>query len=628
MTASAMGPRIMMLKKTGDFKAGFAAAAFLAFAVFSGVVFWADIEAAVDRSEAAVGEQILYSITVKGETAARPELGDLSGFKVRSGGVSQSFSFINGAASSETSYSYILVPLKEGEFTIGPAEVKNGTGTIRSNSVIVKVHAAGAVSLPPKRKPSEQEDTAADLSKLVFVKMELNKNRAYVSEQLILTVKFYLSGGTRVSDIRYTLPDLSAFAVQDIGRETQGREIIEGVAYDVVQVKKALYPLKEGRIELAPCVFGCSVLLKRQGSRRGAVQDPFSFDSFFDDSFFGAGGSLYPIEAKSEPFPLDVRPLPAQASGLPVGSFSMDASVNESRVRAGDPVKVTTIFEGSGNMKAIREPRISIIGSVKDYPSESKIELLDFSGVLKGRAVFEKIIVPQEAGPLVIDEIEAAVFDPGREEVIILKKGPFKIEVTPAPREKVERFGPAQSETRYEQPFDKEQQARKPHEIRYIKLTMERRSCLGVGEGAGIRFLLACIVFLFAAPFCAKVWKSVKYGFIDSPFRKERKKQSRELNGCLSGMKKALREKNSIEFYSQGVKALRLAVSLNTKEPAGTSIELLQALRKANVSSDTISGVEKFLASADAVSFGAGGSPVLLPSGDYQAVIRAIKAIN
>src|SRR3546814_8977891 len=99
----------------------------LSFVLVCATVSFADdvtFTASVTQNQVATGErfQIEFVVNSNGNGFVAP---DLSNFRILSGpNQSSSMSWINGAMSAKVSYSFILMAVEVGEFTFGPASIR------------------------------------------------------------------------------------------------------------------------------------------------------------------------------------------------------------------------------------------------------------------------------------------------------------------------------------------------------------------------------------------------------------------------------------------------------------------------------------------------------------------------
>jgi len=128
----------------------------------------------VDKTRISLNEEIELTLTVTGtQDVGEPELPDLDGFKVLSQGSSSRFSFVNGKMSVNKSYTYILMPLKLGKLTIGPAKIRLGGKILETNPIEIEVVQSASSSTstptPTPQNPSGmfpwQKDITTQLSR-------------------------------------------------------------------------------------------------------------------------------------------------------------------------------------------------------------------------------------------------------------------------------------------------------------------------------------------------------------------------------------------------------------------------------------------------------------------------------
>ena len=172
----------------------------------------------VDRTQVTMGEQFEISFTMEGTAAAKnfrpPAFTD---FLPLSGpNQSTNMQFINGAMSSSVAYSYVLQPRAEGKFTIGPASIEYNGKELKTLPITITVSKASARSKPqPGRQRSESQDIGQQIGDNLFLKVALDKSRAYQGEQITATYKIY----TAVNVVNYNfskVPSLTGFWSEDL----------------------------------------------------------------------------------------------------------------------------------------------------------------------------------------------------------------------------------------------------------------------------------------------------------------------------------------------------------------------------------------------------------------------------
>src|SRR5213592_966676 len=124
------------------------------------------VTAVLSNSEATVGETVELQIKVTGPGDARPpEEIVIDGLEIHSTGTSRQFEIHNFSTSSSVTYSYTILPLRAGRFTIPPQTVRAGGKILRTPELALNV--ADAPGRPttarPGRSTPSQSTNASDL---------------------------------------------------------------------------------------------------------------------------------------------------------------------------------------------------------------------------------------------------------------------------------------------------------------------------------------------------------------------------------------------------------------------------------------------------------------------------------
>ena len=182
---------------------------------------------------------------------------------------SSSFQMINGRTTQSVSFSYIYVlrAKAEGTFTIRPASINVNGKVFQSNSLEIQVVKGQQGQAAPQggsqqgqqnQQSQQQENVSADISKDdLFVKVDITRNNVFKGEQIIATVKLYVSPNVPVrgfNDVK--LPSYEGFWTQDIEVPNQisfAREVYDNKIYQVGVMKKTiLFPQQTGTIKIDP----------------------------------------------------------------------------------------------------------------------------------------------------------------------------------------------------------------------------------------------------------------------------------------------------------------------------------------------------------------------------------------
>ncbi|NIQ00420.1 MAG: hypothetical protein GWM98_08285, partial [Nitrospinaceae bacterium] len=280
------------------------------------------------------------------------------------------------------------------------------------------------------RKPAE---TAPASQLPAFVETTVSDKNPYVHQQVIYTFRLFRQ--VEAKNFNLDMPvDSSRFLKKEMGDAKRYSRVINGIRYEVHELSVALFPLRPGRVELAPAILELDLLKPPQRGRRGG---PFSL--FFDDPFFGPGRQAVHKILRTEPQPLTIRPLPK--SGQPkdfanlVGQFEIDATLSKQEMEVGDSTTLTVTVSGTGSVKGVTIPLETLEERFKIYPDQPETR----HSVKKGRMVEEKTfrfaLVPLRQGRPTLPAVSISYFDPEKEDYLTQSTSPRELRVLPSSSE-------------------------------------------------------------------------------------------------------------------------------------------------------------------------------------------------
>jgi BatD DUF11 like domain len=357
---------------------------------------------------------------------------NFAGFMVLSGpNQSTSMQIINGAVSASISYSYYLQPKNIGKYTIGSASIKYKGDSFKSDPINIEV--VKGTSNPNNNQQQNNSNSSGvsneEIAHNVFVQATVDKQRAYMGEQVTVTYKLYtrLSIASQMSISK--LPQYPGFWAEELDTPNNisfSTETYNGKKFRVGLLKKvALFPTKTGELNITP--FELDVPVQVQKKRRSNNV----FDDFFNDPFFGVGETIN-YTAKSNSVKIDVQPLPQ--SDVPdsyngaVGSFSMNSQIDKKQTKTNEPVTLKISISGIGNISLLEMPEIKLPAGFEKY--EPKInQQIDRSGRISGKKSGEYLIVPRDAGKKEIPPVKFSYFDLNKKSYITLTSPAYDIDV-------------------------------------------------------------------------------------------------------------------------------------------------------------------------------------------------------
>ena len=390
------------------------------------------VTASVDSDSVGVQDQFEFSITVSGKDsgdAEAPRMQSLRNFRVVSGpSVSTQFQWVNGRTSSSKSFTYILIPEKEGQFTVDPVEVRVGDKVYKTQPLQVRVTSAPRTSPPRRQRPlnpldpfepfEAEESRGSEIgTEAVFVRAELDRSSVYPGQQVTLEYQVY----TRVGISRFQLresPPLSGFWVEDLEVEREPkpvRKVYNGREYLVFTVKKqALFPTNAGSLKIPSSIFAISA--ETSGG------------------FFGVFGRTETLFRKSQELSLAVKPLPV--TGRPpefsnaVGSFHLSTGIDKKQAATGEAVALQVKLEGKGNLKMIPDIPVPSLPDFTVYSSKRADAVRPSAdGQVRGNKTWEYVIVPKSPGQHTIPPLSFSFFDAEQEKYETATTSPITLTV-------------------------------------------------------------------------------------------------------------------------------------------------------------------------------------------------------
>ena len=386
--------------------------------------------ASVSSSTVGTGEvfQVTFSINTNAGAFNPPDFRD---FRIADGpNQSQSMEIINGNSSSSTAISYDLIPVKEGDFTIGPASIVVNGRKLTTAPIKIKVVKGRPVPQNTQAQPQTsapddgiKQANASDLSKLLFIKAVVDKTNVYLGEQINVTYRLY----TRVTidqNTAATPPELNGFWSEDIKRQSgqipMHIEEYKGVRYEVADVKKTiLFPERSGDLTVDP--FGMSFVVSVP------VQSSDPFDQFFQ----AQKQEVY--NAKSTPVTIHVKPLPeagkpANFTGA-VGNFNIESSVDKTELKSNDALNYKVKVTGSGNIKLLKTLNTSFPADFEKYDPKISDTVTENESGVSGSRFYNYLLIPRHQGEYTIDPLNFSYFNPATNRYVTVTAKGFHIKV-------------------------------------------------------------------------------------------------------------------------------------------------------------------------------------------------------
>jgi len=568
--------------------------------------------ATVDKRKVSLNSTLQVTFTLEnadGKNFRPPSFAD---FSVLSGpNQSTSMQFINGSMSRSVSYSYYLKPNKEGALTIEPATIIVGGRTISSNSITIEV-VKGTAQDQAEQQQNRGQDIYSQIRDNVFVKLSVNKKEVYQGEQVTATYKLYYRMTISNTSISKA-PSYTGFWSQelDIPENIQFTpEVYNGFQYNAAVIKKdALFPQRPGELEIDPMELQTIVRVKVR-----------SQPNFFFDDFFGTYQD-YPYKFSSNSVKIKVKPLPTAGTPMSfngaVGNYKMDVTLDKTQTKPDEPVALTIIVSGTGNIKMLDVPKINLPSDLEVYDPKTSEKISKRGDIISGSKTSEYLIIPRRAGQFKIPPVEFSYFDLSKQQYVVQQSPEYVINVegtvstsaTPAisgiTKEEVELLG---------------------EDIRYIKtggrLKKQDEFLFATWQFAGV---YAAPVLLFALLFAYKRREEKLSGNV--ALMKNRR-ANKEAAKRLKKAKQYLSQQNRKAFFDEISRAIwgYLGDKLNMDQASLSREQIQHALTQRNISPETIQRIFKTLDDAEMALFASSSDGEMNKSySDATAVIAQLE---
>lgn len=384
-------------------------------------------------SHVAVGEQFRLSYTVNTQDVSNFRVGDLpDAFEVLMGpsrSSQSSIQIINGhtSQSSSITFTYIVVAVKNGTFTIPAAHITADGNNISSGTLKITVSGQAQSGqqgggqhqqAAPGPRAAGTPISGSDL----FIKVSANKKRVHEQEPILLTYKVYTL--VDLTQLEGKMPELNGFHTQEVPLPQQKSfkiEQVNGRPYRTVTWSQyVMFPQITGKLKIPGITFNGIVV------QQNRAVDPF--EAFFN------GGSGY-VEVKKQiqapGIEIEVLPLPSRPANFSggVGQFNISARLENSEVKANDAVKLRVTVSGVGNLKLIKQPVVEFPKDFDRYDAKLTDKSRLTTNGVEGSMIYDFLAVPRHQGKFEIPPVEFTYYDTGSSSYKTVKTEAFTLNV-------------------------------------------------------------------------------------------------------------------------------------------------------------------------------------------------------
>ncbi|WP_408037272.1 BatD family protein [Tenacibaculum amylolyticum] len=357
------------------------------------------LTAKVSKNKLGINQRLRVEFAINKQGGDNFKPPNFKNFKIV-GGPSQSVSqsWVNGKATFSQSYSYIIKPLRKGEFNLPPASIQIDGKTLLSKPV--KIIVTEAVEVP--KNPNDPDYIAEQNIHLVA---EVSKSKPYVGEGIYVEYRLYFSNNVGIYDNAVTeSPQYNGFWNQEIKRDNGSQvktAMYNGEQYRYAVLHKALLiPTKSGKLTIDPMKMDIVVAV------------PTGRGDFFGNPITRQVRKEYTSAKKtiiSRELPLEGKP---ESFTGAVGDFSYDLIASKNVLKANESSQIKVSVKGKGNLKLFELPKIETPKELEVYQPERKEKVRITASGLSGSVTDNYTVVPEYKGKYKIPKTEFSYFNP------------------------------------------------------------------------------------------------------------------------------------------------------------------------------------------------------------------------
>lgn len=376
----------------------------------------AKLTVSVSKNKLGINQRLRveFAINKQGADNFRPP--NFKNFKII-GGPSQSVSqaWIGGKTSFTQSYTYIIKPLRKGEFNLPSASIEIEGETLKSDPV--KIIVTAAVKVP--KNPNDPDYIAEQNIHLVA---QISKTKPYVGEGIYVEYRLYFSNNVGIYDNAITeSPQYNGFWNQEIkgGTNQVKKAMYNGEQYRYAVLHKALLiPTKSGKLTIDPMKMDIVVAV------------PTGRGDFFGNPITKRVRKEYASARKT----IRVKNLPIE--GKPdsfngaVGDFTYTLTSNRNTLKANESSEIKLSIKGKGNLKLFELPKVETPKELEVYQPERKERVRITPSGVSGSVTDNYTVVPEFKGKYKIPKTEFSYFNPKEEKYHIISSDDIYVNVT------------------------------------------------------------------------------------------------------------------------------------------------------------------------------------------------------
>jgi hypothetical protein len=338
-----------------------------------------EVTASVDKNPVMLDESFAFTVVANGDADrnAFDPSSLLGEFVVGRTSVSSQTQMVNFSTTRTTTWSTILIPRKQGQFTIPSFDVE-GQKTQPISMMVIPVSASTATQ-----------------GRDIFITTEIDVSEAYVQQQIRYTVKLHLARDLQRGSL--ASPSLANADIRQIGKDAEYNQIVEGRRFRIIERNFAIIPQQSGTFTIEGPVFA------------GEVVDNSSQN-------FGFFNRSKPVNRIGPPQQIIVLPVPSNYTEhwLPSDYVELQeewqATGNE--FIAGEPLTRTITLTAVGLVEEqLPEINSEYPDNLKIYPDQASTTTVEKDQTLIAQRTQSIALIPSQAGEYFIPPVTVPWFN-------------------------------------------------------------------------------------------------------------------------------------------------------------------------------------------------------------------------
>jgi hypothetical protein len=518
-----------------------------------------------------VGNYVITLQNINTQSLPNIQLPPVPGLKVigLQPSVSQSTQIFNGYRTNTIELTWQVIAQQAGSLTMPGQKLQIGGQTYNVPQSTLTV-------APESQRDKERFRCLWDLPEKPF----------YVGEAIPAFLKVYVRGDIRASRPTRSWELDDGLLAKTVEEPDIIREEVNGTIYNVAVWSVVLTPIR-------PDSFNLEALAEI------VYEDPEN--PRYTTDFFRRRLVQDRKVLVTPPYELIVKEVPKggrlEGYNGAVGSFEISATTDIETLKAGEPLTLNIVIDGTGNFDRIAAPVIPDTPGWRVYPPKVTFEAGDALNYT-GKKTFSYLLIPADESIVATPAIPFASFDPYQETFEDLSIEPKSIAVEPAPTEGVSMGFPLAGN---QEPSSRPLNTWRPFKAELGALTSGVRpvvrSPLFIAVQAGMALLVVGILG----------WRWQRNRFLNDEGYARRISASKAVRQSLKVASEKAAKNETEAFFVAAQRTVQEAVSkhLPRSQRSGslTLNEISHVLKKANAPDSVIEEIAKLLQDAEAMRY-------------------------